>query len=95
MDFSPTDIKRVAKLAKVRLTDSEISIFSEQFTAISKIITKLQQVDTHNITPIHNPSPAPTLMREDVISDGNYAQDILVNAPKQAFNCFVVPKVVE
>lgn len=95
MEFSPEKIKKVAKLAKIRLTEDEIKIFNDQFAAIAKVISKLQKVDTTGITPIHNPSPAPTLMRKDVISDGNYAQDILANSPKQAFNCFVVPKVVE
>jgi aspartyl-tRNA(Asn)/glutamyl-tRNA(Gln) amidotransferase subunit C len=95
MEFSPEKIKKVAKLAKIRLTEDEIKTFSDQFVAIAGVITKLQKVDTTGIAPIHNPSPAHTFTRKDVISDGNYAQDILVNSPKQAFNCFVVPKVVE
>ncbi len=95
MDFSPAQIRKVAKLAKIRLTDDEVALFNEQFSSIMQIIAKLQQVDTTDITPIHNPSPAATLMRQDIISDGNYVKDILFNAPKQAFDCFVVPKVVE
>ena len=95
MEFTPDQIRKVAKLAKIRLTDTEISIFSEQFVSISQIIKKLQQVDTINITPINNPSQAYTLMREDIISDGNYVENILINAPRHAFNCFIVPKVVE
>lgn len=95
MDFSSEQIRKVAKLSKVKLTDDEVTMFSEQFSEIMKIITKLQQLDTDGITPIHNPSPAKTLMRQDIVTDGNYVNDILVNAPKQAFDCFVVPKVVE
>lgn len=95
MEFSPEKIRRVAKLAKIRLTDAEVDVFSEQFTSISKVITRLQQVDTSNITPINNPSQAATLLREDVVSDGGYVKDILVNSPKHAFDCFVVPKVIE
>lgn len=95
MYFSPEKIKKVAKLAKIRLTEDEIAMFNDQFVAISEIITQIQQVDTTGITPIHNPSTATTLMREDIVNDGNYVKDILVNAPKQAFDCFVVPKVVE
>lgn len=95
MDFSPEQIRKVAKLAKIRLTDEEVALFNEQFSSIMQIISKLQQVNTTDITPIHNPSPASTLMRQDIVNDGNYVKDILVNAPKQAFDCFVVPKVVE
>lgn len=95
MEFSPEKIKKVAKLAKIRLTEDEIAMFNDQFVAISEIITQIQKVDTTGITPIHSPSPAATLMREDIVNDGNYVKDILVNAPKQAFDCFVVPKVVE
>ncbi len=95
MDFSPEQIRKVAKLAKIRLTDEEVALFNEQFSSIMQIISKLQQVNTTDIKPIHNPSPASTLMRQDIVNDGNYVKDILVNAPKQAFDCFVVPKVVE
>lgn len=95
MEFSPEKIKKVAKLAKVKLTEDEVVMFNDQFTAISKIITKIQKVDTKGIAPVHNPSHASTLMRKDVVNDGDYVEDILVNSPKQAFGCFVVPKVVE
>ena len=95
MEFSPEKIRKVAKLAKIRLTDDEVNIFNDQFTSISQVISELQQVDTNGITPINNPSQAATLMREDVVTDGNYVNDILSNTPKHAFNCFVVPKVIE
>ncbi len=95
MDFSPEKIKKVAKLAKIRLTEDEVLLFNDQFSAIAKVITKLQQVNTVGVTPIHNPSIAESRMRNDIVNDGNYVKDILVNSPKQAFDCFVVPKVVE
>jgi aspartyl-tRNA(Asn)/glutamyl-tRNA(Gln) amidotransferase subunit C len=95
MEFSPEKIKKVAKLAKVELSEDEVVMFNDQFSAITKVINKLQEVDTKGITPIHNPSKNSALMRADVVSDGNYVEDILINAPKHAFNCFVVPKVVE
>ena len=95
MDFSPAQINKVARLAKVNLTDEEVALFNQQFQSIAEVITKLQQVDTTGITPIHNPSPNACFMRSDVVNDGNYVEEILINAPKHAFNCFVVPKVVE
>jgi aspartyl-tRNA(Asn)/glutamyl-tRNA(Gln) amidotransferase subunit C len=95
MEFSPEKIRRVAKLAKIRLTDAEINVFNDQFTSISQVIKKLQQVDTSNVTPINNPSQATTILREDIVNDGGYVKDILANSPKHAFDCFVVPKVIE
>ena len=95
MEFTSTKIKKVAKLAKINLTDEEVFTFSEQFVSISKVITKLQQVDTKGVTPVHNPSAAPTLLRRDIVDDGGYVEEVLSNAPKSAFNCFVVPKVIE
>jgi aspartyl-tRNA(Asn)/glutamyl-tRNA(Gln) amidotransferase subunit C len=95
MEFSPDKIKKVAKLAKIKLTDAEVELFNDQFVAIAEIINKLQKVDTKGIEPIHNPSQATALLREDLVNDGNYVEDIVLNAPKSSFNCFVVPKVVE
>ena len=95
MSLSEEDIKKVAKLAKVSLTEEEVSVFNEQFKGILNIIEKLQEVDTSGVTPIHNPSTNTALMREDIVKDGKKAEEIVANAPKSAFNCFVVPKVVE
>ena len=95
MEFSSEQIRRVARLAKIRLTEEEIATFSQQFVSITEVISKLQKVDTKNISPINNPSSASTLLREDEVTDGNCVKDILSNAPKHAFNCFVVPKVIE
>lgn len=95
MDFSPELIKKVAKFAKINLSEEEIVRFSQQFADIAAVISKLQQVDTTGVTPIHNPSQAGSLMRQDVVNDGNYVEDIMKNAPKHTLNCFVVPKVVE
>lgn len=95
MEFSPEKIKKIAKLAKVEISESEVEMFNQQFDGITKVISKLQKVDTKGITPIHNPSKNTALMRQDIVTDGNYVKDILTNAPKHAFNCFVVPKVIE
>jgi aspartyl-tRNA(Asn)/glutamyl-tRNA(Gln) amidotransferase subunit C len=95
MEFSPEIIKKVAKLAKIRLSDAEVETFNQQFAAISQIIGDLQNVDTSNVEPITNVSPNKTLFRKDEVKDGNYVNDIMFNAPKSSYNCFVVPKVVE
>lgn len=95
MSLSVEEIKKVAKLAKVSLTHEEIEVFSKQFNDILNVIDKLQGVDTSNVTPIHNPSQNKTIFREDIVNDGGMPETIVENAPKTAFNCFVVPKVVE
>jgi aspartyl-tRNA(Asn)/glutamyl-tRNA(Gln) amidotransferase subunit C len=95
MEFSPEIIKKVASLAKIKLSDNEITLFNQQFSDICKVILQLQEVDTSNVKPITNPSQATILFREDKISDGGYVDDIMANAPKSSFNCFAVPKVLE
>ncbi len=94
-EFSPEKIKKIANLAKIRLTDDEIEIFNQQFISISQILQKLRGVNTDGVGPVNNPSKADILMREDVVNDGNYAQDIMRNSPQHSYNCFVVPKVIE
>lgn len=95
MEFSPDKIRKVAQLAKIKLSEEQVVLFNEQFKSIAEIITKLQLINTNGITPIHNPLQSSALMREDVVKKENEAEDILANAPNSAFNCFVVPKVVE
>ncbi len=88
-------VKKLAKLARIAITEDEVSIYSKHLTVIITEMEKLQEVDTTGIEPLSNVIEQTLLMREDVISDGGIAEDILANAKDSMCNCFVVPKMVE
>jgi len=58
-------------------------------------IEQLSEVNTDNVEPLANVARSTLPLREDVISDGDYADAVLKNAPEAIENYFAVPKVVE
>ena len=95
MEFTACEIKKVAKLAKIKLTTEEIELFGKQFSDIVKVINDLQKVDTSNISPIVNPSKTTMNYREDIVTEKDKSADILREAPQSSHNCFQLPKLIE
>ena len=62
------DVKKVAKLANLPLSDSEESKYSEQLSKILEYIDKLKEVDTENVGPTYNVSGLSSVMRPDEVS---------------------------
>ena len=95
MSLDSAMIKRVGKLARLKVPDEKIESLQEQLECILRFIDQLSEVNTDNVAPMVGSGIQKMPMRDDVINDGNYVADILANAPESAQNMFVVPKVVE
>ena len=94
--FTEQDIKKVAKLARIKLDQSEITKYQHELSNILLIIDNLQKIEVANIHKMTNVREDAALpMREDKVTDGNIAYEIMKNATSHEFNCFKVPKVVE
>lgn len=88
-------VSRIASLARIRVTEEEKETLSKELGSIMGWIGQLNEVDTSNVAPLTSVVETALPMREDKVNDGNNADGILANAPKQAAGFFVVPKVVE
>ncbi len=93
--LSEADIRKVAKLARIRLSDDEVPHLQEEISSIITWVEQLQEVDTTNVPEMASVENTPLPLREDKVTDGNIQQDILSNAPDADYGCFMVPKVVE
>lgn len=93
--LSEADIRKVAKLARIRLSDDEVPHFQEEISSIITWVEQLQEVDTDNVPEMASVEDLALPQREDKVTDGNIQQDILANAPDADYGCFMVPKVVE
>lgn len=87
-------IEKIAKLAHIQLQDAEKQGLAEELSKLFDWIEELQEVNTDHTPMLMSVSETALPWREDVITDGNKQKDILANAPKSEFNCFVVPKVI-
>ena len=95
MSVDEKTVRRIADLARIAVPDEEVAKLSEELNAILGFVEQLSEVDTDGIQPMTSVVEREIKRREDVVSDGGYADNIVANAPVQDDNYFAVPKVVE
>ncbi|MEM6780786.1 MAG: Asp-tRNA(Asn)/Glu-tRNA(Gln) amidotransferase subunit GatC [Pseudomonadota bacterium] len=88
-------VQKVAKLARLAITDEEADKMVSELGGILKWVEQLGEVDTDNVEPLANVANIELRLREDEITDGGVQDDVLENAPESLEGFFVVPKVVE
>lgn len=95
MSIDKSTVGKIARLARIRVTEAEKEVLSEELSKILKMIEELGAVDTKGVEPMTSVVQMQMAMREDKVTDGGIPEKILANAPEQTAGFFVVPKVVE
>ena len=90
------DVRKIAHLARIELTDDEASRYQEQVGQIIKYIEQLKEVDVSGIEPTAHAAPVFDVVREDVVTGESISQEaVLANAPAVAHEQIKMPKVVD
>ena len=95
MSIDNSTVKKVAKLARLKVDAKEEQNLKNELNNILEWVDKLQKVNTENIDPMLSVSNEPMPMREDMVTSKLDNKQILSNAPEKKAGFFVVPKVVE
>ncbi len=95
MSFSEENVKKVAGLARIAITDEESTAMAAELGNILHWVEQLSEVDVSDMQAVTSVSGEALPMRKDEVTAGNKPEDILQNAPLREFNCFVVPKVID
>lgn len=95
MSIDKNTVGKIARLARIRVTEEEKEVLAAELSDILKMIEELNAVDTKGIEPMTSVVQMDTPLREDTVTDGDMPEKILLNAPEQTAGFFVVPKVVE
>ncbi len=95
MAVDETTVRRIAKLARIAVTDEEARSFQNELSSIFSWIEQLDEVDISNVEPMTSAVRMQMKKREDVVDDGEYPDVIVANAPAKQDHFFIVPKVVE
>ena len=95
MSIDAATVKRIGRLARIRIEENEVAGYQTEINAILGFIEQLAEIDVDGIEPMTSVTPMNLRRRDDVISDGGYADKIVKNAPLSEDNFFMVPKVVE
>ncbi len=95
MKVSNDDIKQIAHLARLSITDDEITLFAEKLTNILTLVEHMNEVDTSNVAPLYHPLDQVQRLRADSVTETDQHQQFLALAPQQADDLFLVPQVIE
>ena len=95
MSVDSQTVKRVAHLARIKVSDDEAEALTGELNTILGFVEQLNEVDVSGVEPMTSVMPMAMKKRADVVSDGGKADDILANAPVSEDHFFQVPKVVE
>lgn len=95
MSVDLATVKRVARLARIAVTEDEASRMVGELNGILGFVEQLSEVDVTGIEPMTSVTPMEMRKRVDDVTDGDKADDIVANAPTTDRNFFLVPKVVE
>jgi aspartyl-tRNA(Asn)/glutamyl-tRNA(Gln) amidotransferase subunit C len=95
MKLSREEVLHIARLARVALTESEITRMSEQLSNLLEHFEVLQQVDTEGVPPTAQSGALHSVMRDDVVVPSLSPEDVLANAPRREGDCFRVRAVLE
>ena len=90
-----SQVRNVAKLARLKLDDDQIKTYTRQLSSILGYIEKLSELNTDNVEPMAHVAPLRNVLREDVARPGMGVKRVLQNAPDADENFFLVPKVLE
>jgi aspartyl-tRNA(Asn)/glutamyl-tRNA(Gln) amidotransferase subunit C len=88
-------VRRIARLARIRVTDEEAVALEKELSGILDWIKQLDEVDTSKVEPMTRVIPMTLKKRTDAVTDGEIAEEVVANAPASDDSLFVVPKVVE
>jgi len=95
VSFSEKDIRYVAELSSIAVTDSEIPALQEQLGSILTYVDRLSEIPTRGVVPTYHVHGISNVFREDVLQPSFEREDLVVNAPDFSGDFFRVPQVIK
>jgi aspartyl-tRNA(Asn)/glutamyl-tRNA(Gln) amidotransferase subunit C len=95
MSVSKDQVRHIAKLARVAMTDKELERLVPELNSIIGWVEQLGEVNTDGVEPLTAVIDQKLRLREDAVTDGDCRDAVLANAPEAQHGFFAVPKVIE
>jgi len=93
--LSKKEVEKIAKLARLELTDEEIKTYSKQLSAILGYVDQLQEVDTENVEITSQVTGLSNIMREDKVAECDDASELISMSPEHKDNLIKVKAVFD
>jgi aspartyl-tRNA(Asn)/glutamyl-tRNA(Gln) amidotransferase subunit C len=95
MQVDEKTVRRIARLARIKVTDAEAKSLQGELSGILDWVKMLDEVDTSGIEALTSVVAMQLRLRDDKVTDGEKAGEVTLNAPMSEDSFYVVPKVVE
>ena len=95
MSLTPDEVRHIARLARLGVTDEDVERFSGQLSAILDFFEELKRIDTENVPPTAYARELHNVMRDDEPGPSAEAEDVLANAPHRDGEYFRVRAILE
>lgn len=95
MALTPDQVRHIARLARLGLTDEDVEKFSHQLSDILDYFERLESIDTSDVPPTAYPLDLHNVMRDDEPDPGFDLEEALQNAPDRHGDYFRVRRVLE
>lgn len=95
MSLSEDDIRRIADLGRIGISDEQVTAMQSELNDIFRMIEQIRSVDTDGIEPMPNPHDGVQRLRADAVTEEERRVENMQNAPEQAEGYFLVPQVIE
>ncbi|HEX2802541.1 MAG TPA: Asp-tRNA(Asn)/Glu-tRNA(Gln) amidotransferase subunit GatC [Sphingomicrobium sp.] len=95
MSVSPEQVRHIAKLARIAMSDEEVERLVPELNNILGWVEQLGEVNTDRVEPLTAVIEQKLRLREDAVTDGDCRDEVLANAPAAEHGFFAVPKVIE
>jgi aspartyl-tRNA(Asn)/glutamyl-tRNA(Gln) amidotransferase subunit C len=95
MQLSSEEVKCIARLARLALSDAEAGAMRAQLDSIFGLIEQMQAVDTNGIEPMAHAQELVQRLREDVVTEADRHEQLQRGAPAVENGLYLVPKVIE
>lgn len=95
MSLTTDDVKKIAHLARLNLSEQDLTLYTSQLSNILDFVAQMNSADTSHIDPIANPLDLSQRLRQDEITEPNYRDDYQNIAPATQSGLYLVPKVID
>jgi aspartyl-tRNA(Asn)/glutamyl-tRNA(Gln) amidotransferase subunit C len=95
MSLDADDIKAIAKLARLKIDDADVSSYATNLSNILDLVEQMNAVDTEGVVPMSHPLDVAQRLREDIVTESNQRDELQRNAPAVQDGLYLVPRVIE
>ena len=95
MSLDTDDIKAIAKLARLKIDDADVSSYATNLSNILDLVEQMNAVDTEGVVPMSHPLDVAQRLREDIVTESNQRDELQRNAPAVQDGLYLVPRVIE